>query len=82
MMDWFGLMEYFVGYQPPGGNIQAHSSRHDLTAKTIAQDGHDWSRKVLRHEDMVLYFWRVILEYARICDDRRENMGWVDDLRS
>lgn len=79
-MDWWGIMQYFVGYQPLEGSAEASMSGHDHVARAIAENGRYWSRKVLRHEDMILYFWRVILEYARICDDQRENLGWVDDL--
>lgn len=79
-MDWWGIMQYFIGYKPSGESVETTILGHDLAARTIAENGRDWSRKVLRHEDMILYFWRVILEYARICDDNRESMAWVDDL--
>ena len=29
---------------------------------------------------MQVYVLRLLLEYARICDERREYMGWVEDI--
>ena len=80
-MDLYALMEYFLGYEPPSGIDAPSRPAHDHTAEAIASQGREWASQVLRPEDMVLYMWRLILEYARICDDRRENMGWADDLR-
>lgn len=52
---------------------------HDTAAKYIAESGHEWAEKVLRREDMLIYMYRLLLEYARIAADNRERMGWVDD---
>jgi hypothetical protein len=24
--------------------------------------------------------WRLLLEFARVCDDQRDRLGWVGDL--
>jgi len=72
-MDIYGIMEYFVGY--PG------AESHDSVARKIALDGQSWAAKVLRREDMQIYVYRLLLEYARICDDRRNLLGYVDDLK-
>ncbi|KAI5859829.1 glycosyltransferase family 90 protein [Durotheca rogersii] len=71
--DFYGIMQYFYGYE---GIV----SDHDGAARKIAMDGKAWAEKVLRKEDMQIYVLRLLLEYARISDDRRENMGWADDL--
>jgi hypothetical protein len=71
-VDLYGILNFFMGYKGEGG--------HDEAAKRIADEGREWAEKVLRREDMILYTWRLLLEYARICDDRREVLGWVDDL--
>ncbi|KAI0802875.1 glycosyltransferase family 90 protein [Xylaria sp. FL0064] len=73
--DFYGIMEYFLGY----GKV---TPGHDDAAKKIAMDGKAWAESVLRKEDMQIYVLRLLLEYARISDDRRENMGWVDDIKS
>ncbi|GKT52223.1 beta-1,2-xylosyltransferase 1 [Colletotrichum spaethianum] len=71
--DYYGIMEYFLGYgdDKPG---------HDAEAEKIAMAGKAWAEKALRKEDMQIYTLRLLLEYARVTDERRERMGWVDDL--
>ncbi|KAI3318099.1 glycosyltransferase family 90 protein [Xylariaceae sp. AK1471] len=73
--DYYGIMEYFLGYD----NVRPG---HDSAAKKIAMDGKAWAEKVLRKEDMQIYVLRLLLEYARLSDDRRDKMGWVDDIKS
>ena len=77
--DYYGILEYFRGFEGLGGNEEVPG--HDDEAKKIAYDGRDWSRKVLRKEDMQIYVFRLLLEYARVCDDNRENLGFVGDLK-
>lgn len=72
-VDYYGIMEYFLGF---GDSAPAH----DAEAERIALDGKKWADQVLRREDMQIYTLRLLLEYARLCDDRREKMGWVEDL--
>ncbi|KAL2148205.1 hypothetical protein VTH82DRAFT_5985 [Thermothelomyces myriococcoides] len=70
--DWFGLLTFFLGDGKTPG-------RDDI-ARKIAMDGREWAAKVLRKEDMQVYVLRLLLEYARVVDERRETMGWVGDL--
>ncbi|PKX97010.1 putative capsular associated protein [Aspergillus novofumigatus IBT 16806] len=70
-LDIYGIMEYFIGYGGPG---------HDSAARKIALNGKEWAEKVLRREDMQIYMYRLLLEYARICDDRRDNLGYTEDI--
>jgi len=53
---------------------------HDDVAEKIAAQGMEWAGRVLRKEDLLVYMYRLVLEYARICDERRDMMGFVDDL--
>ncbi|KAK8096258.1 hypothetical protein PG999_014280 [Apiospora kogelbergensis] len=71
--DYYGILEYFMGY---GDKVKAH----DAEAERIATAGKEWAEKVLRKEDMQVYVLRLLLEYARVSDDRRDTMGWVEDL--
>ncbi|KAI1344356.1 hypothetical protein F5Y15DRAFT_110339 [Xylariaceae sp. FL0016] len=71
--DYYGIMEYFLGYD------ESHPD-HDEEAQKIAMAGKDWAERVLRKEDMQIYVLRLLLEYARLADDRREQMGWVEDI--
>ncbi|RHZ52633.1 putative capsular associated protein [Aspergillus thermomutatus] len=70
-LDIYGIMEYFIGYAGAG---------HDHVARRIALSGKLWAEKVLRPEDMQIYVYRLLLEYARICDDRREMLGDTEDV--
>lgn len=70
--DVYGLMEYFVGNEIEG------LEGHDEVAETIAMEGKAWAEKVLRREDMQIYVFRLLLEFARLCDDGRNIMGWSE----
>jgi hypothetical protein len=75
-MDFWGIMQYFLGYEGETVTVEGH----DKEAEKIALAGQEWANRVLRKEDMQIYTLRVLLEYARLSDDRREYMGWVEDL--
>ncbi|KAK6582480.1 hypothetical protein PZA11_004888 [Diplocarpon coronariae] len=75
-VDFWGIMQYFLGYE--GENVKI--TGHDDQAQMIAEAGQEWANRVLRREDMQIYVLRLLLEYARISDDRRHHMGWVADL--
>ncbi|KOS17994.1 Beta-1 [Escovopsis weberi] len=86
-VDYYGIMDYFLGFGEGegegegGAGIGARSgSGHDHAAEKIAGDGKAWAERVLRKEDMSIYTLRLLLEYARLLDDERERLGWVDDL--
>lgn len=70
--DYYGILDYFIGYNGQGA--------HDTSAQRIATDGKEWAERVLRKEDMEIYVLRLLLEYGRLLDDRRESMGWVQDV--
>ncbi|KAL2262350.1 hypothetical protein VTK26DRAFT_1623 [Humicola hyalothermophila] len=77
--DWWGIVEYFLGGPGPARGWMDGKGR-DAAAERIAMDGREWAEKVLRREDMLVYVLRLLLEYARVTDERREVMGWVGDL--
>lgn len=68
-VDFYSIMEYFLGYRGRNG--------HDDVAEKIASAGKAWAEKTLRREDMQVYVFRLLLEYARICDDERDRLAWV-----
>ncbi|PVH86633.1 glycosyltransferase family 90 protein [Cadophora sp. DSE1049] len=51
----------------------------DHLAQKIGADGRKWAQKVLRKEDMRVYTYRLLLEYARIMDPKREVLGWKEE---
>ncbi|AEO68497.1 glycosyltransferase family 90 protein [Thermothielavioides terrestris NRRL 8126] len=71
--DWWGILGYFLGRDREG--------TADKVGERIALAGREWAGRVLRKEDMAVYVLRLLLEYGRVMDDRREVMGWVEDLR-
>lgn len=75
-MDFWGIMQYFLGYKSENLEVKGH----DEAAQKIALAGQEWAGRVLRNEDMEIYTLRLLLEYARLGDDRRDLLGWVDDL--
>lgn len=42
----------------------------------IAKEGREWANMALRKEDMRVYMFRLLLEWGRIVDDRREELGF------
>jgi hypothetical protein len=67
--DLYGVLDYFT-----------RDGKGDAAAKLIAESGKAWGEKVLRREDMLLYTWRVLLEFARVCDEKRDKLAYVEDL--
>ena len=70
--DLYGIMEYLLGNSAMG------VEGHDDVAEKIAEQGRKWAEKVLRKDDMRVYVLRLLLEYARVCDESREVMGWKE----
>jgi len=64
------------GEIPARGSNRA-SGGHDDVAHAIAAQGAEWAERALRKEDMLVYTYRLLLEYARISSEARESMGWV-----
>ncbi|KAH8660033.1 hypothetical protein BX600DRAFT_482121 [Xylariales sp. PMI_506] len=74
---------HFVPFDNTFSDIYAvldYFQKHDMEARRIAEEGQKWAQKVLRREDMVLYMWRLLLEYARVMDPHRDRLGYVEDL--
>lgn len=69
--DVWGLLAYF------GGIGEKREDSHQGEAERISEDGRDWALKVLRKEDMEVYMFRLLLEWGRIVDDRRTQLGFV-----
>ena len=42
----------------------------------IAEEGREWVGKVMRKEDMEIYMYRLLLEWGRLTDDRRDELGF------
>ncbi|KAK4917558.1 hypothetical protein LTR28_013270 [Elasticomyces elasticus] len=47
-----------------------------VQAVRMAEAGREWANKALRNEDFEVWFFRLLLEYARVIDDERETIGY------
>ncbi|KAB5580080.1 hypothetical protein GE09DRAFT_1080785 [Coniochaeta sp. 2T2.1] len=56
---------------------QPGDSRGASMGEDIALEGRAWARKALRKEDMQIYMFRLLLEWARLIDDNRETLGFA-----
>ncbi|KAH8909562.1 hypothetical protein BR93DRAFT_965654 [Coniochaeta sp. PMI_546] len=64
--DWLEAVRYF-----------GDGSLGKREAQRLAMQGRDWSNKVLRNEDLEVWFFRLLLEYGRVIDDDREIIGFA-----
>lgn len=67
LQDIYSVLDYFT-----------KDEKGDRAAQHMAESGKAWSERVLRREDMLLYVWRLLLEFARVCDPNRDRLGFVD----
>jgi hypothetical protein len=47
-----------------------------VEGRVLAERGRTWAGKVLRNEDFEVWFFRLLLEFGRVVDDDRENIGY------
>ncbi|KAJ5682247.1 hypothetical protein N7462_005412 [Penicillium macrosclerotiorum] len=82
--DLYSLMTYFIGLHPPAAEdaLSSHGPyvpRHDFEAEVIATQSREWAHRALRNEDLDIYLYLLLLEYARIIDDNRDTIGYSGD---
>ncbi|KAF2151268.1 glycosyltransferase family 90 protein [Myriangium duriaei CBS 260.36] len=68
----WGTLAYFAGFG--GKEVEVEGERRGAE---IADRGRQWAEKVLRKEDMEVYMFRLLLEWGRLTDDRRGEIGFV-----
>ena len=70
----WSTLAYFAGGF--GEKLQGTSSDSAIEpGEWIAEEGRRWAEKALRKEDMEIYFFRLLLEWGRLTDDRRDSLG-------
>ncbi|CAK4032729.1 glycosyltransferase family 90 [Lecanosticta acicola] len=74
---FWATLAYFTGINSTIDGI----GKVEIPAKTrqgerIAEQGREWAGKVLRKEDMEIYFFRLLLEWGRLTDDKRDSLGF------
>lgn len=78
--DFYSTLAYFAGAREVDGNgkVKKHIMKaHDKEGEWIAEEGRRWAEKAIRKEDMEIYMFRLLLEWARLTDDRRDELGFV-----
>lgn len=66
---------YFLGIEKKDRSVMLRGRQED--GKWIADQGKRWAEKALRREDMEVYLFRLLLEWGRIIDDKRDELGFV-----
>ncbi|KAI0433985.1 hypothetical protein F5Y09DRAFT_19012 [Xylaria sp. FL1042] len=64
--DWLEAVRYF-----------ADREEGRKEAERLAIQQREWANRVLRHEDMEVWFFRLLLEYGRVIDDQRASIGYT-----
>lgn len=75
LVRWFGG----EGQDKGKGNGDGDGDREgegEKGAKKIAQRSTEWHDRALRNVDLEVWFFRLLLEYARVVDDGREGIGF------
>ncbi|RYP80483.1 hypothetical protein DL770_006200 [Monosporascus sp. CRB-9-2] len=70
--DWLEAVRFFSDAKGDDENVAAKRGE----AERLANQQRDWAAKVLRHEDMEVWFFRLLLEYGRVIDDDRHRIGF------
>jgi hypothetical protein len=76
----WSTLAYFSGVDATvDGNRRIEMRHHDIQGQWIAEQGRKWAETALRKEDMEIYFFRLLLEWGRLTDDRRDSLGFTLD---
>jgi hypothetical protein len=87
LYDLHSTLAYFTGLRNKDGVIgdvvinerELRVEGKEDQAAFIADQGSKWAEKTMRREDAEVYFFRLLLEWGRIMDDNREEIGFVLD---
>ncbi|EEP81827.1 conserved hypothetical protein [Uncinocarpus reesii 1704] len=77
--DFYSTLAYFAGAKEidEAGKVKKVIMKpHDGEGEWIAEEGRRWAEKAIRKEDMEIYMFRLLLEWGRLTDDRRDQLGF------
>ena len=77
---FWATLAYFSGLDGKINGRQVRLEPHEKQGERIADSGREWANKVLRKEDMEIYFFRLLLEWGRLTDDNRDRIGFHLDV--
>lgn len=73
----WSTLAYFAGVDAKTGSGDRRVMEpHDKQGEWIAEEGRRWAESTLRKEDMEIYFFRLLLEWGRLTDDKRDVLGY------
>ncbi|KAM3435394.1 hypothetical protein MY4824_004860 [Beauveria thailandica] len=81
MIPWVHFVPFDISYKDIYAIMHYFLNGHDAEAEVIAVESRNWANAVYRNEDMKLYVWRLLLEYARVVDDNRHRLAFTGDLQ-
>ena len=76
---FWATLAYFAGLEGKLNGKDVKVEAHESQGERIAENGREWANKVLRKEDMEIYFFRLLLEWGRLTDDKRDSIGFSLD---
>ncbi|KAL1970526.1 hypothetical protein VTN77DRAFT_4170 [Rasamsonia byssochlamydoides] len=76
--DVWSTLAYFAGVsvEDSHGETIDLMLPHHTEGLWIAEEGRKWAQQALRKEDMEIYFFRLLLEWGRLTDDLRDQLGF------
>lgn len=78
--ELYSILTYFIGLGTVNGKPEEpYMPQHDFEGRRLGRQGREWAAKVLRKEDIEIYTFRLLIEYARIIDDNRDRIGYSGD---
>ncbi|KAL4784171.1 hypothetical protein BJX76DRAFT_231067 [Aspergillus varians] len=72
----WSTLAYFGGVDATVNGRKIEMKPHDINGRWISEEGRKWAETALRKEDMEIYFFRLLLEWGRLTDDRRDSLGF------
>jgi len=72
----WSALAFFAGVDEGKGEAGLKMDGHEWEAERMADEGRKWANLVLRKEDMEVYMFRLLLEWGRITDDKRDEIGF------
>ncbi|KAJ4397429.1 hypothetical protein N0V93_001657 [Gnomoniopsis smithogilvyi] len=74
-------LAYFMGLDGKGPANERYAPMPPQLedAKSIAQEGKQWAAQAIRREDAEIYMFRLLLEWGRVINDKRDGLGFSMD---
>ncbi|PSK42267.1 hypothetical protein B9Z65_4181 [Elsinoe australis] len=78
LVPWVHFVPVSIGLEELPETIRylALTTEGNAIAREVAEMGREWYDKVLRKEDAAIYLYRLLLEYARVSSEGRDETSW------